>query len=88
MKIKHEIECWREIVDGRHPRADELEVAERDAIAGVLLESVLDELFAAGIDCQRAYGQRVGAFEIVQQATDAERVAFDSVVERCVSNWK
>lgn len=73
MKIKFETECWRPLVLDAAYRAglpdEALDDATVDALADDLCRAVLSRLFAAGIDYQRAYGQRIGA-EVILQTPD------------------
>jgi len=80
MKIKYETECWREEIVN-HLDCEGLSDAEVDARADRLCENVIDLLRRHGHEVERAHGQKVGAFAIVQQATEEERAAFDSALE-------
>lgn len=88
MKIKHETECWRELITGWHPDANSLDDSRIDELADQLRSDVLTALAEQGITTERAHGQKVSAFAIVQSATDSEQSAFDTAVQTAVSHWK
>ena len=80
MKIKFETECWREEIVGWLD-CEGLTDGEIDAKADRLCENVISLLRRNGIEVERAHAQKIGAFAIVQSATDAERAAFDAALE-------
>jgi hypothetical protein len=81
MKLNNATENWRELVNGwilvdDHDRPE----SAVDAIADELANDVLDAIFDEGMIWENDFRQSVGAFQIVQRATDAERKAFDDAV--------
>jgi hypothetical protein len=77
LRLHSAIEDWREQVVGW---IDD-DVNDADELADELARNVLARLVDSGIEYERAYQQRRGAFVLVQSGTEEEIATFDKLLD-------
>ena len=90
MLIHNTIENWRDALDGAFPDEaeadDELAAEFRKAVLGRYIE--LGDDLPDGLDYETTCQQRVGAFVLIQRATEQERAAFEAAFDAAVEAFR
>ena len=93
MLINNAIEIWREALNAAfhdetpEPEADnELAAEFRKAVMGRYI--ALGDDIPGGLDYETTAQQRVGAFVIIQRATEQERAAFEAAFDAAVEAFR